>query len=398
MKKEYIDYISILRSFVQGKVPVKLSESNSAEILRIADINSTLGIISYMYMKNSGLIDEKMRLKFRKYCLSELTLYARRAEQMKVLVRQLSQKEITCILFKGFILRSYYSVPELRTFGDIDFVIKKEDRLRCHELMLELGYECKIDWEPVYSYTKGTEYYEIHTEVMEVDVSDKADYITYYSRIWDYVTPSSEISLHNVLEFVPEFHFIYLLTHIAKHINSSGAGIRMYLDIAFFVKKFGESIDWKWVKKELKKLCFEEFANITLLAVEQWFGIKSPIKLESIDVQVMEDFLEFTLEGGVFGKVGRDRSVIFLKQQDRNEESVSKFKTLLYHAFPPASILENRYTYLQKRHWLIPIAWGHRLYDSRNEWKRFSDHTKKIIKADNDEILRLKRMYKKIGL
>ena len=46
--------------------------------------------------------------------------------------------------------------------------------------MLSIGLARKHDWEPVYSYIRGVEYYEVHTDVMEVDVSDKADYKGYF--------------------------------------------------------------------------------------------------------------------------------------------------------------------------------------------------------------------------
>ena len=202
----------------------------------------------------------------------------------------------------------------------------------------------------------------------------------------------------HIFEFKPEFHFLYLLTHIAKHINSSGAGIRMYLDIAMFIKHFGNSVNWQWISGELKKLNFESFANMVLTVVEHWFGVSCPIELRAVSEQIMKEFLIFTIEGGVFGYHGRDKGTVFLKQQDRNEEEVSKFKTLMYHAFPPVRSMENRYTYLKKYHWLLPIAWIHRLVKSRKEWRRFADNTKNILNADSEEVLKLKRIYKEIGL
>ena len=172
----------------------------------------------------------------------------------------------------------------------------------------------------------------------------------------------------------------------------------MYVDIAFFIKHFGDSIDWNWISGELEKLQFQDFANITLTAVEQWFGVTSPLTLRPIAGETLDDFLEFTLEGGTFGKYKRDESIVYLKQQNRNEEKVSKFKTLMFHIFPPVSSLENRYSYLQKRHWLLPVAWVHRLVDNRDSWGRYANDAKGIISADTEEALRLKRMYKEIGL
>lgn len=398
MKPIYKDYVAFLNSFVHDTIPELKGKVDYPELIKLSKINSTEGIVNYIFMKNPEMLSPEYRGYMKKQCLSEISMYSRRAEQMKVLVNKMDEQGIDHLLFKGFIVREYYTVPELRTFGDIDFVIRKEDRKKCDELMKELGYEPHDDWEPVYSYLKGTEYYEIHTDVMEIDVSDKADYKSYYSHIWEHTVPSTLTNKSHSYEFTPEFHFLYMLTHIAKHISNSGAGIRMYLDIAFFVKHFGDSIDWKWISKELAKLKFQDFANITLTAVEQWFGVKSPLPLKKIPEVTMEDFLNFTIEGGVYGKHGRDRNVVYLKQQNRNEEKISKFKTLMFHIFPPVSSMKFRYSYLQKRPWLLPIAWVHRVFDNRASWKRYAQHTKGIMTADTSEAVRMKRMYKEIGL
>lgn len=399
MKQEYKDYIAILKGFVREERPELSLEVSWPAIIQCANINNTMGVIGYILMKYKDLADERLNSFTRHQCMQEIAVYSRRGEQMKQLIGQLNIHQIDHLLFKGFIVRDYYApCPELRTFGDIDFVIHKEDRRRCDELMKELGYQPHENWEPVYSYSKGTEYYEIHTDVMEVDVSDKANYREYYSHIWEHAVKRSEDPSSYSYEFTPEFHFLYLLTHIAKHISSSGAGIRMYMDIAFFIKHFGDDIDWGWILEELEKLQFQDFVNITLNAVEKWFCIASPLTLRPVPDEVLNDFLEFTLEGGTFGKVNRDKSVVFLKQQDRNDENVSRVKTLLFHVFPPAANLENRYPYLQKHHWLLPVAWLHRIIDNRDSWRRYAQNAKGIMSADTEEALKLKRIYRKLGL
>lgn len=398
MKETYRHYLSALRSFLHGTAPEALSPEALHRLLELAMINSTGGIVAYAYRTHPDRTDPQTIPALKKLCFQEISLYSRRAELMKLLLEKLNSEEIDTILFKGFVIRDYYTVPELRTFGDVDFVVRSSDRKKSDALMKKLGYTPQDTWEPAYSYLKMPEYYEIHTSVMDVDVSDKADYPGYFSRIWDHVRPSTLFPGKHILEFTPEFHFLYLLTHIAKHISSSGAGIRMYLDIAFFLKQLGETLDWTWIARELKVLRFEDFANVIFTATERWFGIESPLPLRPVPEQVMTDFLEFTLEGGVYGRANRDQGVVFLKQQGRNEEEVSRVKTLMFHAFPPVRVLQNKYPYLQKHRALLPVAWVQRLADSRSEWSRFADHTKTILTADSEEVLKLKRIYKELGL
>lgn len=398
MQEIYSKYMAALRSFVQDSAPEAISREQWQELLELSYIHNTQGILSHVYLAHPELVEPQLRPSLRQLCFSQVSLYATRAEQMVQLATQLNRQGIDCLLFKGFVVRNYYPVPELRTFGDIDLVIRREDREKCHDLMLSLGYTAKIDWEPVYAYGKDGEYYEIHTQVLEVEVSDKADYMAYFSQIWQHTKPSACVALPHIYEFTSEFHFLYLLTHIAKHISGSGAGIRMYLDLAFFLRHFGNTLRWDWVAEQLQVLQLADFANVALQATGQWFGVSSPLPLQPVNEQIMADFLEFTLLGGVYGYAGRDKSLVFLKQQDRNSQKTSKFRTLLFHAFPPVRNLKDRYSYLQKHPWLLPWAWLQRLFDSRKEWGRFADHTKKIITADEEEVKKLKRIYQQIGL
>lgn len=395
MEQIYQIFLGALHSFVRSDPPPAVTREQWDALAELAEAQSCAGILCYVYRGHPDRLPAELLPGVRRRLMQEIAFYGRRLELMRQLSGHFSREGIDHILFKGFVVGSYYPVPELRTFSDVDFVIRKEDRKKADQLMLSLGYDPKDTWEPAYSYRKDTEYYEIHTALLEVDVSDKADYVNYYSRLWDYATPTPT---PHVLEFTPEFHFLYLLTHIAKHINASGAGIRMYLDIAFFLRHFGDSLDWPWVAEQLQKLQLQDFANAALQAVARWFDVPVPLALSPVEEDFLADFLEFTLCAGIYGKHGRDKSLIFLKQQDRSSDSVSKGKTLLYHAFPPVKALRNRYPYLQKCPWLLPWAWVQRFFTSYREWGRFADHTKNVLTADEEAVLRLKEIYHRLGL
>lgn len=398
MKEIYDKYLSVLRVFVQGNAPEKLEPQELIQVMNLSKINSTGGILSYVYLPHRELVDPQMHMQMRRQCHAEIAMYTRRVELAKLLAEELDKNGIDFVVFKGFVVRDYFPVPELRTFSDVDFIIHKEDRRKSDELMLALGYTRTEDWEPSYAYVKGTECYELHSRVIGFDVSDKADFVGYFADIWDRTRKAQVLDLSHAWELKPEFHFLYMLTHIAKHISRSGAGIRMYLDLAFFVKHFGDSLDWDWVAGEMEKLNLLDFAAVALAAVERWFGVESPMTLKQVSDEVLEDFTDFTISGGVYGYVGKDQGEVFLKQQNRNEESVSKFRTLLHHAFPSAKVLVNKYDYLEKHGWLLPVAWGQRLIDRRKEWGRFAESTKSILNADDEKVLKLKRIYKEIGL
>ncbi|MCD7803002.1 MAG: nucleotidyltransferase family protein [Clostridiales bacterium] len=394
MDKEKQYLIDILTAFINQE-PVERQENiDWMKIKYLADIHSVTGIVGYV-AKQSNLLSQEQGLPlFWNACMSSIYLFTQRAERMRDLSRKMQEAQIDHILFKGYVVKDYYPVPELRSYGDIDLVIHLEDRPRSHELMLQNGYQVKSDWEAVFSYYKDIEYYEIHSDIMEIDVTDKADYRGFFQHMWEHTVRVDDY----VWEFKPEFHFIYLLTHIAKHIYGSGAGVRMYLDLAAFILHFGDQIDWNWVRTELETIQLYDFCCVALTAVKNWFGVESPMELHPVPDDVMETFLDFTLDGGVFGHVNRESGVNALKHAESNGKSASRVKVLLKRLFPPATEIESRYTYLQNKHWLLPVAWVHRVIKTRGEISQHTHEANVILSADTDEVQRLKKLNEAIGL
>lgn len=393
MTEESLYLLTILKSFIQKESPGAF-QGDWKSLIHLAHIHSVTGILGYMVMKYPDETNAQAAGIMRQQCLQTIAVQANRTERMRQLIRRMEERQIDHLMFKGYILKDYYPVPELRTYGDIDFLIRTADRKKSDALMMELGFERKTDWEPVYSYYKGMEYYEIHTDVMEVDASDRADYRGYFGHVWEHAHATDG----HTWELEPEYHFLYLLTHIAKHISGSGAGIRMYLDIAVFIKHFEDRLDWEYVRKELKTLRLEKFSNAVLTVVQRYLGMSSPIPLKKIDDQIMEEFMEFTFDGGVFGHAGRDAGLISLKSQARSAERFSRLETICRRMFPGAESLEKRYTYLQGRHWLLPVAWLHRLFKTRGSWDSHTKEMQSILNTDEEKVLKLKRIYREIGL
>lgn len=393
MSEEALYLLKVLKCFLKNENPGSF-HGDWMKLIMLANTHFLTGILGYMMMNYPDESNRTVAPLMRKECLESIGMFAQRSEKMRLLIQKMNEQKIDHLLIKGYVLKDYYSIPELRSYSDIDFLIRLDDRLRSDALMMQEGFERKTDWEPVFSYLKGIEYYEIHTDVMEVDVSDKADYKEYFSHTWE----RAKLVEDHTWVLSPEDHLLYLLAHIAKHISSSGAGIRMYLDIAVFLQHFGDTLDWDYLQKELEKLVFADFVNMVLTVVQVYFEVESPILLKKIDNQVLDDFMEFTMAGGTFGHAGRDSGLIYLKKQDRNDESVSRTKTFLKRLFPSATSIESRYTYLQGRHWLLPIAWVHRIVRTKDAWSYHVKEAQSIMNTDTEDVLKLKRIYKEIGL
>ena len=393
MERESEYLLGLLGAYLREEKPDSADDMDWGKLLDLAKLHSVHGILGYMCTHHRLCADPQMNMAMRRLCLNTIASFNSRVSMADAFFEMLENHGIDHICMKGYVLRNYHPVPELRTFRDIDFVIRPEDRKKCHELLLSQGYQVKEDWEPVYSYYKGPEFYEIHTELLEIDVSDKADYRGYFRRMWDHVR---KISAHGYV-FTPEFHFLYMLTHIAKHIHGAGAGVRMYLDVAAFIRHFGDSLDWNWIMGELKQLKLYDFACTVLSATEKWFGVPCPASFRRISDKVLAEFTEYTLEAGVFGHHNRENAVVSLKNAE-HESRASRIRFLLRRLFPPVKTIARRYTYLQKCPWLLPVAWIHRFIITRGSLAAHSHEAEIILSAESEEIRRLQRITKNIGL
>lgn len=389
MERQYGYLLALLRAFVLEQQPPEAENVDWQQLELLAQVHNVSGILGYMSMAYS-IAPKERSAALRQICLSTMALYAQRAAQAQRLFSELEASGICYCTMKGLEVRQFYPVPELRTFSDVDFLIKAQDRKRCHEWMLAQGFTVKTDWEPVYSYLRGQEYYEIHTQIMEVELSDKADYRGYFDRAWDFSEPVSPFGCR----LKPEFHLIYLLTHIAKHARGSGAGIRMYLDIAAFLRHNADSLDWIWLRQELHHLALWQFACTVFSCVESWFGVKVPEEFRLTDPRLQERFLAFTMEAGVFGKFGRETGLSSVK----NNGSDSRAVVLLKRVFPRAQDLQARYTYLQGRPWLLPVAWVHRFFKTDVSLKKHVKEAKTILTADEAQAERLRSICRDVGL
>lgn len=385
--------LRVLRGFVQGEDPGPFS-GDWQQLIALSAMHSVTGILGHSVMSWPHDAAAETVQYLRRQCLQTMAMFSRRTEAMRSLTELLSAEGIDHLVFKGYVVRDYYPIPELRTFSDIDFLIRPSDRAKCDVLMKQQGFEPLADWEPVFGYRRGAEFYEIHTHVLETDISERADYRDYFSHVWEYAEKRSG----RTYVLPPEYHLLYLLTHIGKHIHGKGAGIRMYLDIAFFLRHFRDTLDWTWFGSELEKLNFYDFTNLVFTLVQREFGVESPIGLRAVEDQTYLDFLDFTMAGGTFGRFNQDEAELQLRKQDPGEEQVSRVKALLSQIFPPAARIERRYTYLQGRRWLLPVAWVHRVIHNRAFWGDRARRAQKILSADEEKIQKLRRIYREIGL
>jgi hypothetical protein len=190
-----------------------------------------------------------------------------------------------------------------------------------------------------------------------------------------------------------DMHLMYLFCHLAKHLYSGGAGIRMYMDIALFVNAHGDTLDFEKIYEDSKALHLDRFLKTVLSACGQWFEIALPVEINDVEPDSLDALRKYTFGADLFGKA-RDKSIITL----RNDESGSKENVLKDTLFPNAQKIEERYKFIKGRKYLLPVAWVARGFVNLKDIPQKLRYMKKVSDADMDAVSEYDEFISKIGL
>lgn len=308
-----------------------------------------------------------------------------------------AQAGVKVVFFKGAWLRELYPVPELRTMGDMDCLIRCQDRASAHQLMLQLEYVCEIDSGTVWTYRKGGVVIEMHTHLAADKLGNGEDYRARFSDAMDHVV---EQDGHLCLE--REYHFEYLIFHIAKHLSSTGAGVRMVADIGAWMCRYGGGMDQQRVMEQLKQDQLWKTASVVYQLCCRWFGMELNLG-EKVQEQVLRAVEAYIISGGTFGFESHDAGDIYRKQALRNQGEVTGWRYQLTLAksylFPSRRYLMQYFPPTEDHPWLLPVAWFCRCWVGLFHRKA---HSLDVIRAmTQGDALRSKReahMLREIGL
>ena len=381
--------LEILSAFIHNRKPCFVEPLNDKNLFSSFYIQHILPILAYTDKKWDIIKDTSIKAKLVECYYQTIAENFNKADMFEAISQALSENEIPHMPVKGWYIRTLYPVPELRTFGDIDILINKQDRQKVHEIFTENGYDIKENWEPTYSYNKGLLKCEVHTELMDSDMGKGQQVISYFSDalktaqrdVGERFTPQNDI------------HLMYLICHLAKHLYAAGAGIRMYMDIAIFLKSHSDTLDFEKLYENSKKLHIDCFFKTVLFACSQWFKIDLPFEINDIEQDSLKALKSYTFGADLFGKT-RDKSIISL----RNDKTGSKEGVLKDTLFPKAEKIEERYKFVKGRKYLLPAAWIARGFVNLKEIPQKLKYMKNVSTADMDAVSKYDEFISKIGL
>ena len=369
------------------------------DLLYLAHIHSLEPVVYYMLREQrKQLLEQKpelfrhMQRAYHSAVYVSVTQEASRAEIEETFKRA----GVKLVFFKGVQLRELYPVPELRTMGDMDCLICPEDREKAHRLMCQLGYKRQEQEGAVWVYSMGTIVVEMHTKIARNGLGNGFDYQEFFSDAMEHTKMQN-----GKLCFESEYHVCYLIYHIAKHLSSTGAGVRMIADIAAILHCDQGDIDWEFVQRQLEQAQLWETALAIYGLCNRWFGIDTPASYRGPE-WVLDALEAYIVSGGTFGFELRGSGDIYRRNALR--ESMDRgwryrLRLMCEYLFPSKAYLTKYFPPSEKHGWLLPVAWLRRCWLGAFRRKHHSIATiRSMTDGDADRSYWEGRMLKEIGL
>lgn len=371
---EQITFLKILSDYINDR---ENTYTLSPKIFSYAKSQELEGIV-YKQTKSP---------KLQKRFYASIYHFENKKKYIKELNKTLS--DIPHFFVKGLELAKYYKYPPLRTMGDVDLLVKKEDIFQVRSLLKEQGFSLRPEIESVSVATKNSFVLEIHTSLIHSGIGDeKAS--EFFSSCWKYVKDN---------QLDKNYHFVFIVQHLKGHMISEGVGFRQFMDVALFSRD--TELDWDWIRTQLIQLNLWRFLNIVFAFVQRWFDLNTLIEVEKIDDDFFEIATQKIFTGGVFGHDDQlNKNTGITKQAINSGESLRTARKvyLIQQLFPnyKTMCLLPYCSYIEKSKLLLPIAWAHRIvYRGSND--KFRESFTDRMKLNSDLQNRL-NLLKKWGL
>jgi hypothetical protein len=383
MTKEKDYLIELCKDFLNNDNN-PLDESIDYSVLFELSNAHNLGAVLFCVIKNApntDIIPKDIFKKFEDDFYNAVFRYSLQGGIIEEISALFEENEIRHIFFKGSQLREYYPVPQARVMGDVDILISPKSRDEAKKILCNNGYELDNSNGPVWDYSKNSAVIEVHTKIISGKVGSSNAEEAFLNAIDNAKFEKNRGELDN------NYHFAYLLTHIAHHFWFYGAGIRLILDLAVYLK--AQDIDLDTVLKKMKEIGLEDFSKVILSVCHKWFGEGRNF---GVNTKTTEEFLA---SFGAFGNLNRNKAAVVERKELEEGRDTSRFMTKLRLAFPPYSKLKNipYISFIEGKPYLTPAAWVYRFYYNYKYRRDFvkkatgsigSDETKKLAKKELD--------------
>lgn len=346
-------------------VPGPMTQEQWQQLFAMAQEHKLLPLFYESAFGIASLAGTPLPASTRQLVLGQVMEQTVKTQEFLELYKALSQRGFTPLVVKGILCRNLYPTPDLRPSSDEDLLVLPGQFQEIQAQLQSLGLT-PVNWqEDEVSFRRPGSplHIELHRQLFPTNQQAYGHLNQYFQRI---IHHSTTAQFQGVALSVPEptDHLLYMVCHNLKHFLHSGFGIRQVCDLLLFTQAHSLELDWDRFTSTCMEIHCQVFTSALYRIGVRHLGfdyqsLGLPEVFQNLPVDELP-LLEDILEGGIYGgsSPARQRSSnITLNAASGNV----KKSPLAASLFPGVSQLQNRYPYLKKYPWLLPVAWGSRI-------------------------------------
>jgi hypothetical protein len=305
--------------------------------------------------------------------------------------------QIKHIFLKGSFLKTIYPESYMRSMGDIDIFVDSERMETIHEVLPIHGFAFESSG-PTHDTFVNSE--RIHIEVhpaIDTHFDEKSHAV--FKKVWEEAIPIKAYQY----SFDHEHQMIYLLSHLIKHLRSSGVGLRQILDIGVFRNDVRAKIDETKLETMLELTGLKRFYQVMIWLNEVWFGYPSDMTFPTeFNDAFLEEVTTFISASGIHGKAqdfNRALPKLTNTRMKIRNRKMAKISYLLNILFLPYEDMVSMRPYLKKHKWLLPYAWIERFFQLVfKKGRRSLKKIQEVAEVNSTLLDEQASLYRRIGL
>ena len=311
------------------------------------------------------------------------------------------------VAMKGLASAMYYPEPNLRSMGDVDFLVYPENLEKAGKLLESVGFTIDHGEEEeskhIAYHRPPMSIWELHRNVNGVPGGKVGERIQV--EINKTIDTAIEVNVDGIVCRVPDkfHHGLIMLLHTASHLTSEGVGLRHLCDWVVFASSMRDDEFRELFEVKLKDFGLWRFAQaltllgITYLSAPERSWAAEAIENNSLTSEQLERLMEDILAGGNFGQKDANRYREIKYISDRGKHIVSSDSIIRQGFKTMNSKVYADYRMIKKHRILLPfgyVAEGVRYIGLLLTGKRKSSGTREMLK----EAAERKSLYASIEL
>jgi hypothetical protein len=289
----------------------QLARVPAEEWRMVAELAQQHGVEPLLYhnlkplnMALPGEMVDELKQEYRQNALRNMRLY----KELNKLLRLLQENEIPVIVLKGaYLAEAVYANIALRTMGDVDLLVKKDDLLRIEQKLLALGC-VSVDCNRViaqdnyhfgYKLPRSGLSVEMHWMIADSTFPFQIDTEGLWSRAQPVILAQAP-----TLVLSPEDLMLHLCLHMVTHAYEMS--IRMFCDIDELVRRQGTELNWQEIGARARQWNVVHSVYLILRLAQELLGAAVPADwlVSLCPEDFSEHYLDLAREQILFSRSG----------------------------------------------------------------------------------------------